>query len=234
MNIIITGASAGIGYEAALLLSKDNTNHVIAVARREDRLKSLKEKAKKKNQAANLDYVVGDISHDNDLAYISKFIGSKFKKVDILINNAGLLINRPFEELTADDWLNIYSTNVFGIVNLIRAVLPMMKKGGHIVNISSMGGVQGSVKFKGLSAYSSSKAALVNITECLAEEFKEKGIAVNCLALGSANTEMFSAAFPSFKAAMSAKDMASYVAEFALSGSNYFNGKVIPVSNSTP
>ena len=63
---------------------------------------------------------------------------------------------------------------------------------------------------------------------------KEKGIAVNCLALGSAQTEMFSAAFPAFKAAVSAKQMATFVAEFAVNGSNYFNGKVIPVSNSTP
>src|SRR5208282_5900863 len=100
-----------------------------------------------------------------------------------------------------------------------------------IVNISSIGGVQGSAKFKGLSAYSSSKAALINITECLAEEFKERGIAVNCLALGSVQTEMFSAAFPSFEAALTAEEMANYISEFAVTGNKYFNGKVIPVSN---
>src|SRR5205085_6355885 len=120
------------------------------------------------------------------------------------------------------------------VVNLTRGLLPFMKAGAHIVNISSMGGVQGSVKFKGLSAYSSSKAALINITECLAEELKDTGIAVNCLALGSAQTEMFTAAFPTSKAALSARDMGAYVADFALKGGSYFNGKTIQVSNSTP
>ena len=144
------------------------------------------------------------------------------------------MINKIFEELTSEDWLSVYSTNVFAPVNLIRSLLPMMKTNSHIVNISSIGGVQGSVKFKGLSAYSSSKAALINITECLAEELKDSGIAVNCLALGSAQTEMFKAAFPSFQAALTAEEVGAYVAEFALNGNKYFSGKVIPVSNSTP
>ena len=97
-----------------------------------------------------------------------------------------------------------------------------------------MGGFQGSVKFKGLSAYSSSKAALVGITECLAEELKDRNIAVNCLCLGSVQTEMFSTAFPSFIASSTTLEMAAYIAEFALEGQKFFNGKIIPVSVSTP
>ncbi len=234
MKIVITGASAGIGYETALKLSENPANEIIAIARREDHLKSLKEEASKRNTSSRLDYVVGDLSHENSLDYVIKSIGTKYNAIDILINNAGHLINKPFEELTGEDWLAVYSTNVFGVVNVIRNMLPLMSRNAHIVNISSMGGMRGSAKFKGLSAYSSSKAALINITECLAEEFKDRGIAVNCLALGSVQTEMFSSAFPSFKAALSSKDMAAYVADFALNGNKYFNGKVIPVSNSTP
>lgn len=109
-----------------------------------------------------------------------------------------------------------------------------MREGGHIVNISSMGGFQGSVKFPGLSAYSASKGALAILTECLAEELKDKNIKVNCLALGSSQTEMFEAAFPGMQAGTLAFEMGRYVADFALNGSKYFNGKIIPVSNTTP
>jgi NAD(P)-dependent dehydrogenase (short-subunit alcohol dehydrogenase family) len=104
----------------------------------------------------------------------------------------------------------------------------------HIVNISSIGGFQGSVKFPGLSAYSSSKAALVCLTECLAEEFKDKNIAFNCLALGAVQTDMLNEAFPGYKAPVSASSMASFVTDFVLKAHHFMNGKIIPVSLSTP
>ena len=97
-----------------------------------------------------------------------------------------------------------------------------------------MGAVQGSAKFPGLAYYSASKAAIANLTECLAEEYKEHNTAFNCLALGSANTEMFNEAFPGYKAAVSAQEMADLISDFAVNGQKYFNGKIIPVSVNTP
>ena len=97
-----------------------------------------------------------------------------------------------------------------------------------------MGGFQGSEKYKGLSYYSASKAALACLSECMAAEFLESGISVNCLALGAVQTEMFEEAFPGLKAPVTAKEMAKFIADFALNGNKFFNGKVIPVAFSDP
>ena len=97
-----------------------------------------------------------------------------------------------------------------------------------------MGGFQGSSKFPGLSAYSASKAALANLTECLAEELKEKNICANCLALGAVQTEMLETAFPGYVAPVKSREMASFIAYFATRGHQFYNGKILPVSVSTP
>ena len=157
-----------------------------------------------------------------------------FKEVDILINNAGLLINKPFVELDEKDFDAMFNINVRSVFRLSRLLLPLFNRNAHILNISSMGGVQGSAKFPGLSLYSSSKGALAILTECLAEELKDLDIKVNCLALGAVRTEMLEKAFPGYEAPLSAGEMGSYIADFALHGHKYFNGKILPVSVSTP
>ena len=233
-NIIITGASSGIGFEAVLDLTANKDNHVIALARSADKLRRLHEIASDLNYDGGKLYPAQfDIVYD-DYATLIPFIQSKFDKVDILINNAGALINKPFLETSTEDFANMLQSNVLGHVNMIKNIVPLMTEGGHIVNISSMGGFQGSSKFAGLSAYSTSKGALATLTECLAEEFKDKGIKVNCLALGSSQTEMFEEAFPGLEAGTLAFEMGRYLAEFALNGSKYYNGKILPVANTTP
>lgn len=121
---------------------------------------------------------------------------------------------------------------MFGCVQLLQTVLPYMgiESRAHIINIGSFGGFQGSSKFSGLAAYSSSKAALANLTECLAEEFKNKNISVNCLALGAVETEMFREAFPGNSAPVNAATMAEFIAWFVVNGSKFFNGKILPVT----
>jgi len=234
-NIIITGASSGIGFEAVLDLTANKHNTVIAIARSADKLKKLHEIASSLNHDGGKLYPAQfDIVYDNYEDALLPFIQSKFQEVDILINNAGQLINKPFLETTTEDFAQMLQANLLGHVNMIKHVVPLMKNSGHVVNISSMGGFQGSSKFAGLSAYSSSKAALGVLTECLAEELKDKGIRVNCLALGSSQTEMFEAAFPGAEAGTLAFEMGRYVAEFAQNGHKYYNGKILPVSNTTP
>ncbi len=230
MRIIITGASRGIGFEAALALAATPQHRILALSRNADQLQRLRAQAPHRN----VDILPFDLEHPDDtrLQEAIRQMGG----LDILINNAGLLINKPFAELTDDDWRRLFNVNFFGVVSLIRTCLPDLKaaKSGHILNISSMGGFQGSSKFPGLSAYSAAKAALSNLTECLAEEFRENDIRVNCLALGAVQTEMLETAFPGFAAPVNAQEMGAFVAYFATHGHTFFNGKVLPVSISTP
>jgi len=234
-NIIITGASSGIGFETVLDLTAKKENNVIALARSADKLRRLHEISSDLNfDGGKLYPAQFDIVYDNYADSLIPFIQSKFDKVDILINNAGALINKPFLETSAEEFASMLQTNVLGHVNMIKHIVPLMSEGGHIVNIGSMGGVQGSVKFPGLSAYSASKGALAVLTEVLAEELKDKNIRVNCLALGSSQTEMFEAAFPDAQAGTLAFEMGRYVADFAQNGSQFYNGKILPVANTTP
>lgn len=224
-NVIITGTSRGIGFELVQLFAKNKCN-VLAVSRNISPLKKLNLK--------NLSYLAVDISDEKEIEKITRFVTENWKQVDILINNAGKLINKPFQELTSSNFMEVYKVNVFAVADLTRLLLPFFPEGSHIVNISSIGGVQGSVKFPGLAAYSSSKGALLTLTELLAEEYKDRQIAFNALALGAVQTEMLAEAFPGYKAAVSAKEMADYIYQFALTGNKFYNGKILQVSSTTP
>ena len=165
---------------------------------------------------------------------IENFLLKTWRNVDIIIHNAGSIVQKPFADTSHADFEKVYQVNVFGVANLTRLSLPYLNKGSHVVSISSMGGIQGSMKFAGLSAYSSSKGAVITLSELLAEEYKEQGIAFNVLALGAVNTEMLQEAFPGYVAPISPKEMAEYIFNFALTGNKYHNGKTIQVSSSTP
>ena len=228
MNIVITGASNGIGYELAKLLAGEG-HRVFAMARGAQRLEKLAKEA-----SGEIVPVVLDLADSASRASACAVIAAGTRQVDVLVHNAGLLVNKPFAQLEEKDWQSVYQVNVFGAADLTRRLLPLFHKGSHVLHISSMGGVQGSQKFPGLAAYSSAKAAVATLAECLAEEFRAEGIAVNCLALGSVETEMFAAAFPGGKAGMKAGEMARFIGYFALHGGRYFNGKVLPVTATTP
>lgn len=233
MNIVLTGASSGIGFETALEFTLNKAHKVVCIARSADKLRKLLEIAKGINPDCTLLPVEFDIVND-DYAALVPFLREKLGNIDILINNAGALINKPFTETTGGDLASMFESNVLGHFNMIQNLLPLMDSGSHIVNIGSMGGFQGSVKFPGLSAYSASKAALHTLTECLAFELLETGIKINCLALGSAQTEMLEEAFPGYQSPVLAFEMGKYVADFARTGHKFFNGKVLPVAVTTP
>jgi len=224
MNIVITGAGKGIGFELAKLFSI-NKHKTFCISRNIDNLQKIKNQYLKP-----FPFNLIDGNYDNLLHGIKDFI----PHVDVLINNAGLLINKPFSDFTDDDFDNIFRTNVNAVAKLSRTLLKELKSGSHVVNISSIGGVQGSSKFPGLALYSASKGAVSILTEVMAEELKENKIFVNALALGAVQTEMLAEAFPGYKAPLQANEMADYIYDFALNGHKFYNGKVLPVSLSTP
>lgn len=224
-NIVVTGASRGIGFELVRLFAADGHN-VLATSRN---IKPIQELG-----LDNVTAIAMDLSIPSDIEKIDTFLKYNWNQVDILINNAGKLLNKPFLETTMEEFEAVYGVNVFGVALMTKALLPKMPKDGHVVTVSSMGGVQGSVKFPGLSAYSSSKGAVITMTELLAEEFKETGPSFNVLALGAVQTEMLEEAFPGYQAPITALEMATYIKDFSLTGNKLYNGKLLQVSNSTP
>ncbi|REH54986.1 short-subunit dehydrogenase [Tenacibaculum gallaicum] len=224
-NIVITGTSRGIGFELAQQFANQG-HQVLALSRNTKPLEQINH--------SNITTISVDLSDESDIKKSVDFVSTEWKKVDILINNAGKLINKPFEQLTTQDFEEVYKVNVFAVAELTKNLLPFMQQGSHVVTVSSMGGVQGSMKFPGLAAYSSAKGAVITLSELLAEEYKEQQIAFNVLALGAVQTEMLEEAFPGYEAPLSAKEMANYIFDFALTGNKYYNGKVLQVSSSTP
>lgn len=229
MNIIISGGTRGIGKEVVKYLAMNPDHRILVTGRTKKALEALSE------SYVNVHTMVLDLAEiDKDIDLFSETVGSLFKTVDILINIAGLLVVKPFSDFSIHDARKMMEVNFIAPSSLIRNVMPWMKDGSHVVNISSMGGFQGSSKYKGLSYYSASKAALACLTECLSTELMGTGISVNCLALGSVQTEMLQEAFPGYKAPVQAKNMAEYISEFALNGNKFFNGKILPVALSNP
>lgn len=231
MNYLVTGASQGIGYATALALASRPEDRIFALSRNAQGLARLVDAAKDQYGSTNVEVLAADLA-EVEAGDIAAWI-SPFGRLHGLVNNAGLLLKASFLESTEQTWQQTFNVNFFAVVRLLQGLYPIMEK-AHILNIGSMGGFQGSSKFPGLVAYSASKAALANLTECLAEEWKAEGIRCNCLAPGAVQTEMLATAFPGFEAPVSSEKMGEMVAWFLREGHHFFNGKVLPVSVSTP
>lgn len=223
-NIVITGTSRGIGLETALIFAKQGYQ-VLALSRKMNPIFS---------QFPNVIALETDLTIEADLKKVADFIATNWSHVDILIHNAGALVNKPFTDLTLADFDYVYKVNVFAVAQLTQVCIPFLKAGSHVVTISSMGGVQGASKFPGLAAYSSSKGAVITLSELLAEEYKNQQIAFNVLALGAVQTEMLAEAFPGYQAPLKPEEMGNYIADFSMNGHKFFNGKILQVSASTP
>ena len=222
-TIVVTGASKGIGFEIVSFLV--DQGHIVYALSRDIKALVASEK---------LHPISIDLTDEESIIKFAEQLNSDQISIDALINNAGSLINQSFSTTTKNDFEAIYRVNVFGLASITRLLLPLISSKGHVVNISSMGGIGGSAKFPGLSAYSSSKGAVNILTELLAEEYKETGPFFNGLALGAVQTEMLAKAFPGFRAPLSAGEIAPYIAQFALTGHQFYNGKILHVSSSTP
>ena len=225
--ILVVGCSRGIGKNLLSLYSQTPDYLVLALSRSTDGLESLS--PHNNIRAHKFDLESPSCRQD------AEAIVASYPQIDVVVNMAGAIVVKPFLELTKVDLQHCYDVNILGVMQTIQAVVPkMLTNGGHIVNISTIGGFQGSVKFGGLSAYSTSKAAMCSFTELFAEEFKETKIKTNCLCLGAVQTEMLEQAFPGYKAPVTADRMAAYVADFSLKAHEFMNGKILPVSCSTP
>jgi 3-oxoacyl-[acyl-carrier protein] reductase len=233
MNIVITGASSGVGFEMAKRFAVNSGNRIFVVARSQKRLEELSGLSPHRNIVpVRLD--LSDLKFD---ALLTAIQNHKVDNIDILVNNAGILINKPLTDLVADDWREVYNTNVFAPALLTSALMQVLGKGvnpSHVVMIGSMGGVSGTAKFPGLSAYSSSKGALGILGEVMAEELRERNIRVNTIALGSVQTEMLEKAFPGYVANAGPAEVAAFICRFCEEGWRLFNGKTLEMSTGTP
>jgi len=232
MNILITGASKGIGAELVKQFASNPKNTVVAVSRNIELLDNLKKYCIDNYSNTIKVYVIDFLAEDFNKELENVIANYKF---DVVINNAGYLLNKPFTDYTQQEIQNTFKVNTYAPIQICQQVIVNNNNHPcHIINIGSMGGYQGSVKFPGLSIYSASKAALANLTECLAEEYKETNIKINCLALGSVQTEMLNKAFPNYKAELTPQQIAEYIVNFSINGKQYFNGKILPISKTTP
>lgn len=224
-NVVITGTSRGIGFELAQLFANNNFN-VLALSRNSKTLEAVNHK--------NITTLAVDLTKEASLIEVESFIKKNWKQVDILINNAGTLLNKEFTETSTEDFIKVYKVNVFAVAALTQLLIPYFIENTHTVTISSMGGIQGSMKFAGLAAYSSSKGAVITLSELLAEEYRDKGYKFNVLAIGAVQTEMLAEAFPDYQAPLQPLEMANYIFDFANTGAKFYNGKVLQVSSTTP
>jgi len=234
-NILITGCSRGIGFETVKIFSNTLDANIFAISRNLKGLKKLKKECNKINKNVNIHTLSMDLSDFSSINNIISYLKAELNgKLDGVIHNAGYLIKKDFNKLSFKDLNDSFNINCFAPILLTQKLIPFFSKNTHVVSISSMGGVQNSQKFPGLSLYSTSKGALITLTQCLAEEYKNTGFKFNCLALGAVQTEMLDKAFPDYKAPVSAAEMGKFIVNFYSQGTQYFNGQVIPVSMATP
>lgn len=227
-NVVVTGASRGIGF-ATVKKFLENGWNVVACSRNIQTLSDLAS-----NYPDSLHAIPLDLSNNASIENAVEKVKAVALEVDILIHNAGHLVNKPFAEVSADELLTCYQVNALGPFRLTQLLYSSLSNAAHVLAISSMGGFQGSVKFPGLSAYSSSKAAMASLIECWQEEFKGSQQSYNCLCIGAVQTEMLENAFPGYKAPVTPAQMADFIYQFATESGKIMRGKVLPVSLSTP
>lgn len=230
-NVFITGASSGVGFETAKIFSEQG-HKVYALARNKEGLNELINQTKAlPGEVIPLLFSLSNFNKE-ELTLLTKDI----PYIDILINNAGVIVNKPFLEITENELNQVTDINYIAVVKLIQVLYNKVKQSQkpHIVNIGSVGGITRTVKFPGLSTYSSSKGALSILSECLAEEFKEDNVKVNCLALGAVNTKMLKSAFPDYTAQVNPTQIAAYINTFSLYSAEVLNGQTQIISLTTP
>tara|TARA_R110002050_G_scaffold286088_1_gene436063 strand:- start:376 stop:1083 length:708 start_codon:yes stop_codon:yes gene_type:complete len=231
---VITGVGSGIGKATCLHFLSQNWC-VIGILRNEEQLNRLNE------LALDLPGKLHLVKVDLALEDFQKTVGLELNKlkiqsIDALLNIAGLLNPQSFGDMRMDYLNKVMEINFIAPVLLIQELIPLLsnEEGGNVVNITSMSGFQGSVRFPGLSAYGASKAALSSFSESIAIELEEDNVIVNALAIGSVNTNMLKKAFPDFHSSIEPHQMAEYIYSFANHGYRFYNGKTLAVAITNP
>ncbi|MCM2303980.1 MAG: SDR family oxidoreductase [Elusimicrobia bacterium] len=217
--VLITGGGSGIGAACAAEFLRRGRN-VVVVGRRAGRLKAVKGALA----------LAGDVGDEGFARRAFAAARRRFGSVDVLVNNAAHLVKKSFVDTTAAEWDEVMRTNLRGPFLFSREFLRAAKPGGAIVNIGSLGGIQGTEKFPGLSAYTVSKYGISGLTAALAVEARALGVAVFCAAPGAVDTAMLRKAAPGLKAGAVPADVALVVADLAGSARpDLLSGAVIPL-----
>src|SRR5208283_784779 len=191
---VITGGARGLGREFVLLFHQNHYKVGLNYNKSDSLISQL-------IQTMGNDAVMplkADVSKAEEVRKIARDVFERWQRIDVLINNAGITIDSLLVKQREDDWDAVMKTNLKGVFNTITAFVPLMKEGGHIVNISSYSGLKGKA---GQGAYSASKAALLGLTKSAAKEFAEKKIRVNAIVPGYLSTGMGLNAGEAMKAA---------------------------------
>lgn len=223
-TIAVTGSSRGIGY--AVVQNCARAGHkVIAVTRNTGCFD---------NAAPNIHPVYADVTNETGRQQFIEELNRNDIVLDGILHNAGLLIKKDFFQMTEHDMMHMYKVNCITPFMVTRDLLDAgrMHSKSSITAISSIGGVEDSVKFPQLAGYGASKAALNALIQHLAVELGEYHI--NAIAPGAVETEMQKQAFPNFKPAMNAEDFAKFVSYFITEGYLFFNGQILKVKLDDP
>lgn len=234
MIFFITGVGSGIGKETCLA-ALSNNHHVIGLLRNHAQAELLIKEAEL--APGKLSLVHADLEKDGfEELVLANLRKLDIDRVDVLINVAGALNSLSINEFRLEDINRVMKVNFISPALLIKTLVPFLAKSvkANIVNITSMSGFQGSVRFPGLSIYGASKAALSSLTESLSVELSSQNIHINALALGAVNTEMLKSAFPDYQAPVSPVQMAEYIYSFATKGYLFYDGKTLPVAITNP
>ena len=186
-TIIVTGASRGIGAAIVKMLAKEDYNIVLNYNKSEKIAKKMQEEFTK--QGKNVEIFKADVSKREEVKKLIGFTINKFKKIDVLINNAGISQTRLFTDITDEDWNNMLNVNLNSVFYMTQEIVPYMihEKEGCIINISSIWGITGAACE---THYSVAKAGVDAMTKSLAKELGPSNIRVNSIAPGIIDTDM--------------------------------------------
>jgi NAD(P)-dependent dehydrogenase (short-subunit alcohol dehydrogenase family) len=190
-TVIVTGGGTGIGRETALLFAQQGAN-VVIIGRRIDKLRQVQKESIK--LGPEIDFLVNDISDEEQCKAIVEYVVEKYGNIDILINNAGILLPGSTHEISSLEWDKTFNVNVRGMWLMSKYVIPHMieQRGGAIVNSSSVIGLKG---FAGVAAYAASKGAVAQLTRCMALEYAHNHIRVNAICPGFVETPLVTEGF---------------------------------------
>ena len=225
---LVTGAGRGIGAATAAALAHQGA-HTILASRSAAELYSVAQHLHSAGQSAST--LVLDVADDAAVAAAFAQINQQWGRLDILVNNAAMLLGAPFMALRMADWDRLFTVNVRGAVLCAHHAFPLMReRGGSIVNVSSLGGLTATEKFPGLSAYTVSKFAISGLTEALAVEGREFNIRVNAVAPGAVDTAMLRQAAPHLHTSTTPADIAKIIAFLCdPAQSGCMSGAIIPI-----